>query len=91
MTEKFLNRPNVVAGFQQVRREAVPQGMAGGVFGDSSTARRTPNRFLNDSFVDVVTPLDVYALVEVPATGRKYELPTPLGLRVRILPRYRVG
>jgi hypothetical protein len=65
----------------------VPQNVAGGVFRDSSAARCTPDGLLNDGFVEVMTPLFVRSLVEIPAAGWKYELPTPLGFGTRILSR----
>ena len=90
MTEQFLNGPNVIATFQQMRRKTVPQHVTSGVFRDSGASCRTLDGFLNDGFVDVMTPLSVRGLVEIPAAGRKYELPTPLGFRIRIFSRYRI-
>lgn len=36
MTEKFLDGPDIIAGFKQIGPERVPEGMATGRFGKSS-------------------------------------------------------
>src|SRR5439155_8459764 len=52
--EQFLHSPNIVAGFQQLRGERVPERMAGDVFGDPGQAGRGAYRFLQTAFIQVM-------------------------------------
>ena len=61
MPEQFLHGPHIVAGFQQLRGERVPQGMAGDVFGDPGQASRGTYRFLQTTFIQVMAALDARA------------------------------
>ena len=40
VTQELLNRADVVAVFQEMRREGVSQGVAAGGFGDSGSLKR---------------------------------------------------
>src|SRR4030095_11132121 len=61
MPEQFLHGPNIVAGFQQLRSERVPKGMAGDVFGDPGQAGRGAYRFLQTAFIQVMAALGARA------------------------------
>ena len=86
VSEQFLDRTNVVAVFEEMRREGVPEGVTRGSLGQAR---------LEDGFLD--SPLE-HGLMEVmPAplagdaidveTGRREgPLPAPLAARVGILP-----
>lgn len=54
MAEKFLNGPDVVAAFQELSSERMPEGVARGAFGLPRLFHRAFNRLLNDRFVDVM-------------------------------------
>lgn len=56
VTEKFLNRPDIVTGFQQMRRERVPERVAGNPFGQACFAGSFLDRFLEGGLMNVVTP-----------------------------------
>src|SRR5262252_10895399 len=77
MPEQFLHGPNIVAGFQQLRGERVPKGMAGDVFGDPSQASRSAYRFLQTAFIQVMAALGARAGVYRAAFGGKHILPAP--------------
>src|SRR6266700_7058019 len=64
--------------------------VSGGVFRNSRPLDSASYRFLNDCFMDVVAPLDISLLIEIPATGWKHELPSPLRIRIGILAGQRV-
>ena len=54
MTEKLLDRADVVATFQQVRREGVVKSVAGGALRNVGAAHGLPHRALKHGFVQVV-------------------------------------
>lgn len=54
MAEQFLDGPDVVPIFEQMRRERMPQRVAGNPFGDAGTNGRISNGFLKDGFEEVV-------------------------------------
>ncbi len=90
MPEQFLHGPNIVAGFQQLRGERVPKGMAGDVFGDPGHASRGAYRFLQTTFIQVMAALDARAGVYRAAFGGKHLLPAPLTVSVGIFALQRV-
>lgn len=57
MAQKFLDRSDVVAVFQQMRGEGMPERVACGSLGQSSPCDRIPHGLLNQRFVYVVPPL----------------------------------
>ena len=88
--EQFLHGPNIVAGFQQLRGERVPERMAGDVFGDPGQAGRGAYRFLQTAFIQVMAALDARAGVRRAAFGGKHLLPAPLTVGIGIFALQRV-
>ena len=54
VSEEFLNRPNVVARFQQVGRERVAQGMGTDLLIDAGRLRRQLDGALQSVLVEMV-------------------------------------
>ena len=52
--EELLDGPDVVAGQEEMGREGVPQGVAGGVLGDAGCSRGDMEGSLDGPLVDVV-------------------------------------
>ena len=75
MAEQFLDSPDVVPIFEQMRRERMPQCVAGNPFGDTGTDGRISNGFLKDGFEEVV-PIEV-ARDEVLVRTVRWEHPLP--------------
>ena len=90
MSEQCLHGPNIVAGFQPLRGERVPKGMAGDVLGDSGQAGRGAYRFLQTAFIQVMAALDARAGVRRAAFGGKHLLPAPFTVGVGIFALQRV-
>jgi hypothetical protein len=57
VAQELLDGSDVVAGFEQVGRERVPEGMASGWLVDAGSAHRLFHRALEDCFMDVVSTL----------------------------------
>ena len=57
VTEKFLNCPDVVARFQELRGEGMTECVAGGPFGQVGPFHRAVDRLLDDRFVNVMASL----------------------------------
>ena len=56
MAEQFLHSPDVIAGFQQMGGEAVPERMTTDGFVDLGHFCRLLNRFSNGAFMEVMSP-----------------------------------
>lgn len=91
MTEKFLNGANVMAVFEQVRREGMTQRVAGGALGDSGGESGIVNGSLNHRLVKVVSAVSAGLGVEVSSSRRKDPLPCRRPRRRRILAIERIG
>ena len=78
VTEELLDRPDVVAGFQEVRREGVAERVGRDVFGNSGGAGGSADLFLNDRLVKVVATGLTGGGVEVGSSRGKYPLSGPL-------------
>ena len=77
MAEQFLDGPDVVPIFEQMRRERMPQRVAGNPFGNAGTNGRISNGFLKDGFEEVV-PIEVARNVFLVRTVRReHPLPAP--------------
>ena len=68
MPEQFLDCPDAVPIHQQVRREGMPQGMAGGRLGDPRLLDRCPERTLDRLLVQVMPAC--FSRARVPGTVR---------------------
>src|SRR5712671_149913 len=84
MPEQFLHGPNIVSGFQQMRRKRVAEGMTGDVFVDSGQACGGAHGFLQTTFIQVMATLGTRAGVHRTALSWKHVLPAPLTVGVGI-------
>jgi hypothetical protein len=57
VSEELLNRANIIAIFQQVRRERVPQGVAVGRLGQPYCSGRPFDGALQHRFVQMMPPV----------------------------------
>ena len=90
VAEELLDGADVVAGFEQVSREAVPQAVASGVLRDLSGAAGITEGALEYGFVQVVPSASPGRVIVV--TGcRKDPLPRPFLMGKRELVRKRPG
>jgi len=87
VAEQFLYRSDVVAGFQQVRCEAVTERVASRRLGDIRTTHGDLDGALQHAFIQVMTPFDAIAWVDTALACRKHVLPRPIARRVGILSR----
>jgi hypothetical protein len=78
MTEQLLDRADVVAPFEEVRREAVTQGMAAGGFGEACRLCGAADGALQNGFMLMVAAPFSGDRVEVVAGRREYPLPGPV-------------
>ena len=78
VTEKFLNCPDVVARFQELRGEGMTECVAGGPFGQIGPFHRAVDRLLDDRFVNVMVSLFARLWVFTAVLLRKDPLPAPL-------------
>jgi len=85
VTQRFLHRANVLAGLQQMRREAVPQCVARRRLGHAGAPHGGPDRTLQHGFVQVMTAFDAAARIDAAHARWKYVLPHPFTRGVRIL------
>ena len=84
VAEELLDGPDVVAGLEEVGREAMSQGVTGGVFGDTGGQDGRVERALKNRFVDVVASEMPGRVVPVVAGRGEHPLPRPLALGAEI-------
>src|SRR5262249_22621569 len=84
MAEKLLDRANVRAIFQEMRRKGMPQGMARHAPRDASPLDRRAKRPLNHRLMEMV-PAALASGVDEGSPRREDELPRPLEFCLRIL------
>ena len=85
MSEQLLHRADVVAGFQEVGREGVAQGVAAHALGDAGGVGRLADRALRHRVVQMVTAHHAVLRIGGAVIGRKHVLPDPLPARARYL------
>ncbi len=85
VSQKLLDRPDIVSLFEQMGGEGMPKGMTAHGFLDSDVAHSLSHRTLDGPILQVMSPLDTRAGILAPALGRKEPLPAPLGGCARIL------
>jgi hypothetical protein len=90
VTEKLLDGSDVVAGLEEVGGEAVPEGVAGGRFGEVSGLTTGVEGALEDCFVEVVAS-EPTGVITVVATCREDPLPRPFAFCKRVLGRPPTG
>jgi hypothetical protein len=85
MAQPFLHGANVVAVGEQVRGKGMPEGVAGDPFGESCLSDGGRHCSLNQTFIDVMTPLFASLRIASATFVREHELPVPLAVGVRVL------
>ncbi len=91
VTEQLLDGADVVAGFEQVGREGVAKGVAGGWLGYAGSLDCGTEAALDHGLVQVVAPELTRGWVEVAASGWEHPLPGPLAMGTRVLGGERTG
>src|SRR2546422_32543 len=90
MSEKFLDRSDVITVLKEMSGEAMTQCVTASVLDDARISNRSFQRVLNGRVRDVVSALHAAARIQRAVSGRKYVLPTPVACGPRILSRQRV-
>ena len=84
MAQKFLHGTNVVAAFQELRGEGMPERVADGTFGQTSFFHRAAGCLLDDRFVNVMSSFFAGFRVLPLVLLREHPLPAPFLRRVGI-------
>jgi hypothetical protein len=84
VAQQFLDGPDVVAGFQQVCGERMPQGVTARRLRNPGCAEGDGERTLDRGLMQVMAPTPAGERVSIEASGREDPLPGPLALRVRV-------
>jgi hypothetical protein len=77
VSEQFLDRPYVMAGFQQMRCKRMPKRMAGRRFRHTRRQHGGVKRPLNDGLVQMMWAALAGDPIDVTARGRENPLPGP--------------
>ena len=85
LAQQFLNRANVIACFQPMRRKRMTQNMRIGGFGQADTAGGCLESALGNRLILMVSAVNVGTGIHAEMRGREYPLPFPLTIRVEIL------
>ena len=85
VAEEGLDGADVVAGLEQVGREAVAEGVRRDALVDAGSAGGAAELALNQGLVEVMTARPARRAVDVGPGGRKEPLPGPGALRPRSL------
>jgi len=91
MAEELLDRPDVGAALQQVRREGMPEGVTPGRLRDPGADHRLADEALQGRLVEVVPSALTRFPMRVPPGGGEDPLSAPLPPRVGILATEGVG
>ena len=91
VSEQLLDRPDVVARFEQVRGERVPECVAAYVFRYPGPSHRLLHGSLQDRLVDVMPPLLAGLRVLPPLLLWEDPLPLPLNWSIGVLAIQRIG
>ena len=91
MPEEFLDGSDVMAVFQEMGRERVPEGVGAAALGNARLPDRIFHGALEDRLVQVVAPALAREPIAVDARGGEDPLPPPVPAGVRVLARQRVG
>ena len=96
MSQEFLNSTtetrfrNIVTGFEKVGGEAMPEGMARGMFVDASFSDGLFNSFLEGAFTHVPTAHEARFFFRSEGCRGEYILPTPFAVYIGIFADQRV-
>lgn len=78
MAQGFLDCSNIVAAFEEMCREGMPEGVARGPLGQACSGKRVSDGFLNQGFVDGASALLPCRGIDPPVFLRKDLLPAPI-------------
>jgi hypothetical protein len=84
VAEQFLNCPNVVTTFEQMRRKAVPESVAARGFPNAGGTNRKFHGVLQVLFRNVVPTCFAGTGIDREFRCREHVLPNPSALRVRL-------
>lgn len=79
-----MDRSDVVTDFEEMSGEAMTEGMARSIFGDSGGSDRDVDRSLNQGFIKVVAPLSLVLSIDPSSLLGKDPLPRPFNRRVGV-------
>jgi len=85
MAQKLLDGSNVIATFEQVGGEGMPESVASGPLGQAGLHHRVPHGFLNERFIHVVASLFLCLWIHPAIFLGEYPLPTPFAGGIGIL------
>ena len=85
VTEQFLHRADVVARFQQMRRETMSKRVTTPVLRDLRCTHRFFHRFLQDRWVKMMAALDFGSWIDRTLWSGEGILPFPLAVGWRLL------
>ena len=88
--QEFLDRANVVAPFEQVRRKRVPQAVRCGRFGNSTPPDSALENTLDRRLMEMIPALNSSFSFKISARCRKDPLPCPFPVGIRILSDQRI-
>ncbi len=71
LSQKLLDRPDIVSLFEQMGGEGMPKGMTAHGFPDADVAHGLSHRPLDGLILQVMPTLDTGAGILAPAIGRK--------------------
>ena len=91
MAEEFLNGADIVTGFEQVGGKRMPEGMAGNVFIQPSTAGGLFDGFLQGTGGHVVSAQVTAARINGQPGRKENKLPGPFRAGVRVFSGQGVG
>jgi len=84
VAEEFLDSSNVIAGFEEVGRKTMAEGVATGMFVDASFANRVSDGFLEGAFAHVPTAHEACFFFQRQGCGGERILPAPGAVNVGV-------
>ena len=84
VAKKLLNCANIVTGFEEVGSEAMPEGMARGMFVDASFADTVFDGFLKAAFTQMPTADDPCFFFFCQGRGGENILPAPFAVYIGV-------
>ena len=87
MPEQLLHRPDVVPSLEQIRREAMAQGVRTNWLHDTRPSPGLAKRPLRHRLVDMVALRWAEARIVADPRGRKHPLPAPFPVGIGVLAR----
>ena len=86
VSEELLDGPDIGSAFEEMGREGVAEGVAGGGFGDTGDADGLLDPSLEYGFVKMMATCLTRVPIDVEPGCREDPLPGPFGSGARVLP-----